>query len=85
MKILSGDMIFPEFRGNNCYHEAGSKTEFILFRVRNIVAVYKKETSFLFDYGKIDIYEINRIDIVMGRDHGEGVFRFPIKKNVHDE
>ena len=46
MKILSGDMIFPEFRGNNCYHEAGSKTEFILFYVRNIVAVYKKETLF---------------------------------------
>ena len=27
----------------------------------------------------IDISNINRIDIVVGGDHGQGAFRFPIK------
>ena len=33
----------------------------------------------LIDSGDIDTYEINRIDIVVGGDHGQGEFRFPMK------
>ena len=33
----------------------------------------------LIESGDIDISNINRIDIVVGGDHGQGVFRFPMK------
>ena len=33
----------------------------------------------LIDSDQIDIYDINRIDIVVGSDHGQGAFRFTIK------
>ena len=33
----------------------------------------------LIDSGDIDILNINRIDIVVGGDHGQGAFRFPMK------
>ena len=36
----------------------------------------KKETQSLIESGAIDISNINRIDIVVGGDHGQGVFRF---------
>ena len=65
MKSLSGDMIIPKFGEYNYYHEAGTKPELILFQVRDIVAVFKKETQLLIDSGDIDIYETNRIDIVV--------------------
>ena len=29
--------------------------------------------------GDIDIFNISRIDIVVGGDHGQGAFRFPMK------
>ena len=42
IKTLGGDMIFPKFGEYSYYHEAGSKSDLILFRVCDIVAVYKK-------------------------------------------
>ena len=33
----------------------------------------------LIDSGDIDIFNISRIDIVVGGDHGQGAFRFPMK------
>ena len=33
----------------------------------------------LIESGDIDILNINRIDIVVGGDHGQGAFRFPMK------
>ena len=33
----------------------------------------------LIESGDIDISNINRIDIVVGGDHGQGVFRIPMK------
>ena len=33
----------------------------------------------LIESGDIDISNINRIDIVVGGDHGQGAFRFPMK------
>ena len=39
----------------------------------------KKETQFLIDSGHIDLSDIDRIDIVVDGDHGQGAFRFPMK------
>ena len=79
MKGLSGDMILPKVGEYNCYHEARSKPELILFWIRDNVAIYKKETQTLIKSGDIDINEMNRTDIVVGGDHGQGAFRFPMK------
>ena len=62
-------MIIPKFGEYNYYHETGTKPEPILFWVRDTVAVYKKGIRLLIDSSNIDIYEINRIDIVVGSDH----------------
>ena len=79
MKSFSGDIILQKFGGykyNNMEKE--SKPEHILFRVRDTVAVFKKKTQLLIESDDIDISNINRIDIVVGGDHGQGAFRFPI-------
>ena len=72
-------MIIPKYGEYNYYHEAESKPELIIFWVRDIVAVYKRETQLIIESGDIDISEINRIDIVVGGDHGRGSFRVPMK------
>ena len=72
-------MVLLKFGENNYYHESGSKPELILFWVRGIIDVYKKETQMLLYYGDIDINEINWNDIVVGGDHRQGVFRFHMK------
>ena len=75
MKALNGDMILPKFREYSYFHEAGSKSELILFWVRNIVAVYRKETRILIDSSDIGINKMNRIDIdiVVSGNHRQGV------------
>ena len=85
MKSLSGDIILPNFGEYKYYHETGSKHEHILFWVCDTIAVFKKETQLLIDSGDIDSYDIDRIDIVVGGDHGQRSFRFPIKNIVHYE
>ena len=55
------------------------KLELILFWVRNTVALFKKETQLLIDSGDIDIYKINRIDVVVEYDHVQGEFPYPMK------
>ena len=40
---------------------------------------FKKETQLLIESGDINLSDIDRIDIVVGGDHGQGAFRFPIK------
>ena len=80
MKSLRGDMILPkfgEYKYNNI--ERGSKLEHILFWVRDTVAIFKKETQLLIECGDMNISNINRIDIVVGGDHGQGAFRFPME------
>ena len=80
MKSLSGGMILPkfgEYKYNNMVKD--SKPEHILFWVRDTVAVFKNETQLLVESGDIDIYNVNRIDIVVGGDHSQGAFRFPMK------
>ena len=75
----SGGMIIPKFGEYIYYHEAGSKPDLILFQVCDIVHVYKKEIQWLIGSSGIDIDKINIIDIVVGGDHGQGVYRFPMK------
>ena len=82
MKNLRGDMILPKFGEYKYYHEIGSKPEHILFWIRDTVTVFKKETQLLIESGDINlsnIDRIDRIDIVVGGNHGKGVFRFPMK------
>ena len=76
IKSLSGDMILPKF-GEHKYNimEKGSKPEHILIWGHDTVAVLKKETQLLIESGDINIPNINRIDIVVGGDHGQGEFR----------
>ena len=74
MKSLSGDVIIPKFGKYIYYHETGSKPEHILFWFRDYVAVFKKETQLLIESGDINVSDIDRIDIVVGGDHGQGVF-----------
>ena len=57
-------MTFPKFGEYNYYYEAVSKSDHILFRVRDIVAVYKKETQILIESGEIYINKISRIDFL---------------------
>ena len=73
-------MILPKF-GKYKYNnmKKGSKPERILFWVRDIIAVFKKETHLLIESSDIDISNINRIDIIVGGDHGQEAFRFPMK------
>ena len=85
MKDLNGDMILPKFGEYNYYHEVRSKLELILFRVRDIVAVYKKYTQMIIDSDDIAINKMNRRDIVIGDDHGQGLFRSRVKHIVHHE
>ena len=59
--------------------EKGSKPEHILFWVRDTAAIFKKETQLLIESSDIDISNVKRIDIVVGGDHGQGAFRFPMK------
>ena len=51
----------------------------IFFWVRDTVAIFKKETQLLIESSDINISNINRIDIVVGGDHGQRAFRFPMK------
>ena len=70
---------FLNFFEYNYHHETGPKPELILFWVRETVAVFKKETQLLIDFSDVDTYYINRIDIIVGGNHGQGSFRFPMK------
>ena len=79
MKNISGDIIIPKFDEYSYYHKTGTKSELIPFWVRDTLAVFKKETQLLINFDQIDISDINRIDIVVSGDHGQGVFRFSIK------
>ena len=71
MKNFSGDMILPKFGEYKYYTESGTKPEHILFWIRD-----SKETQLVIESGDIDLSDIDRIDIVVGGDHGQGAFHF---------
>ena len=79
MKSLSRDMILSKLGEYKYYHETGTKPGIILCWVRDTIAVFKKETQLWIQSGDIDIYDINRIDMVVGGDHVQWAFRFPMK------
>ena len=72
-------MILPKFGEYKYCTETGSKPEHLLFWVRDTVAIFKKETQLLIESGDINLSDIDRIDIVVGGDYGQGAFRFPMK------
>ena len=41
MKSLSGDMMIPKFGEYDYYYETRTKSELILFWIRDIVAIFK--------------------------------------------
>ena len=47
--------------------------------VRDSTAIFTKVISLLIKYNLIIIDDISRINVVVGGDHGQGVFRFPMK------
>ena len=67
MTELYGDIIVPQF---------GSKLELVLYWVRDYVAIFKKETSLLIYLNQLKVNDISRIDLIVGGDHGQSVFRF---------
>ena len=80
MKSLRGDMIFPKFEENNYYYEAGSKPWTYSPTMGSwYCCYYKKETQLIINSSDINIYEINRMYVVVDGDHGQGVFRFSMK------
>ena len=79
MKSLSGDMILPKFDEYKYYNEIGSEPEHILFWICDTVAASKKETHLLIESGYMNLFDIDRIDVVVGGGHGQGEFRFPVK------
>ena len=76
MKNLSGDMILPKFGEYKYYTETRNKPEIFLFWNRDSVAVFKKEMQLLIENDDINLSDIDRI---VGGDHGQGIFRFPMK------
>ena len=79
MKSLSGDMILPKFDEYKYYNEIGSKPKDFLFWICDAVAAFKKETQLLFESSYMNLSDIDRIDVVVGGDHGQGSFRFLMK------
>ena len=72
-------MILPQFGEYKYYNEIRGKPEHIYFGFVILLLVFKKETRLLIESGDIDILNINKIDIVVGSDHGQGAIRFPMK------
>ena len=79
MKNISGDMILPKFGEYKYYTETGIKPEHILLWICDSAALFKKETKLLIKSGDINLSDIDKIDIIVGSDHGQGAFRFPMK------
>ena len=79
MKRFSGNMILPKFGEYKYYTETERKTINILFWIRDSVAVFKKETQLLIEYGDINVSDIDSIDIVVNGDYGQRSFHFPMK------
>ena len=71
--------ILPEFDEYSYIHEADSKPGLPLFWIRDSMSIFKKATIFLINSFKVDVNNIDKIKIVVGRDHGQGVFLFPMK------
>ena len=76
---LFGEMIAPQFGKYKCIPEVWSESELILYRVRDYVAIFKKVTTLLTNSNQLIVNKIFRIDIIVGGDHDQGTFKFPMK------
>ena len=79
MKELRGETTFPEFGEYNYIHEDDSKPELFLCWMHDSVTIFKKDNNMLMDYFKVNIDNIDRINIIIGGEYGQGAFLFPIK------
>ena len=60
-------------------YDIGSKSELIVYLVRDSVAIFKKEISLLINSNQLIVSEISRIDIIVCVDYDQGTFQFSIK------
>ena len=76
---------FTEFGEYSYIHEDSSKPELILFWIGDSTTILTKKTNILINSLKVNVNNIDRIDIVLGEYYGQGAFRFPIFKiNIMD-
>ena len=93
MVDLRGEMIVPQIGEYKYIHEIGSNPGLILYWVRDSTTIFNKEISLLIKCNIINVDNISSIDVIVGSDHGQGAFRFPMKllfimkssKNVEHE
>ena len=72
-------MTVPQSGEYKYIHEVGSKPELTLYWIRESTAIFKKEISLLVKSTLINLDDISRINLIIGGDHGQGAFRFPLK------
>ena len=76
---LCGEMIVPQFEEYKHIHKISNKPDLILYYIRDSVTIFKKEISLLLKSNQLKVNEIFRIDVIIGGDHGQCDFRFPMK------
>ena len=72
-------MTVPQSGEYKYIHEVGSKPELNLYWIRESTAIFKKEISLLVKSTLLNLDDISRINLIIGGDHGQGAFRFPLK------
>ena len=60
-------------------HEVGNNHELILYWGCDFVDMFKKETTLLINTNQLIVHEISKIDVIVGGNHSQCVFRFPMK------
>ena len=73
------EMSVTQFGEYKYIHEIGSKPELILYWIRDSVAMFKKKISLLINSNQIKINEISKVGVIVGGDHDQDAFRYPIK------
>ena len=76
---LCDEIMFLQFGEDNYVYESRLKLELILDWVCDSVAIFKKENNLLINSNLLIIKESFRIDVIVGEDHSQGAFRFPMK------
>ena len=79
MTNLCDVMNVPQFGEYKYTHELGSKPELIVYWVRDSSVMFNKEINLFINSNQLKFNEISRIDMIVGGDHGQGAFRFPVK------
>ena len=71
-------MVVPQFGKYNYIHELDSRSEPILYWVRDSTAIFKKEVNLFINSKKLKVNEISRIDVIVISDHGQRAISFPM-------